>query len=50
MLGGYQQDHPLVLMADTECQIVGRAADADGRPLISSPTAPEPGALAGRLC
>jgi len=34
MLGGYQQDHPLVLMADTECQIVGRAIDTDGRPLI----------------
>jgi len=34
MLGGYQQDHPLVPMADTECQIVGRAIDTDGRPLI----------------
>ena len=34
MLGGYQQDHPLVLMADTECRIVGRATDADGRLLL----------------
>jgi protease YdgD len=34
MLGGYQQDHPLVLMADTECQIVGRAIDPDGLPLF----------------
>jgi protease YdgD len=34
MLGGYQQDHPLVLMADTECRIVGRAADASGRLLL----------------
>ena len=34
MLGGYQQDHPLVLMADTECQIVGRAIDPDGLPLL----------------
>ena len=34
VLGGYQQDHPLVPMADTECQIVGRAIDTDGRPLI----------------
>jgi protease YdgD len=34
MLGGYQQDHPLVLMADTECRIVGRATDASGRPLL----------------
>jgi hypothetical protein len=30
MLGGYQQDHPLVLMADTECRIDGRASDASG--------------------
>jgi protease YdgD len=34
MLGGYQQDHPLVLMADTECQIVGRVTDPDGLPLL----------------
>jgi len=34
MLGGYQQDHPLALMADTECQIVGRATDASGRLLL----------------
>jgi protease YdgD len=34
MLGGYQQDHPLVLMADTECRIVGRATDARGRLLL----------------
>jgi protease YdgD len=35
MLGGYQQDHPLFLMADTECQILGSATDGDGLPLIS---------------
>lgn len=34
MLGGYQQDHPLVLMADTECRIVGRATDGGGRLLL----------------
>jgi protease YdgD len=34
MLGGYQQDHPLVLMADTECRIVGRTTDASGRLLL----------------
>jgi protease YdgD len=34
MLGGYQQDHPLVLMADPECRIVGRSTDASGRPLV----------------
>jgi protease YdgD len=34
MLGGYQQDHPLVLMADTECRIVGRSTDASGLLLL----------------
>jgi protease YdgD len=34
MLGGYQRDHPLVLMADTGCQILGSATDGDRRPLI----------------
>jgi protease YdgD len=34
MLGGYQQDHPLVLMADTQCRIVGRSVDAGGRLLL----------------
>ena len=34
MLGGYQQDHPLVLTADTECQIVGRSTDASDRLLL----------------
>ena len=31
MLGGYQRDHPLLLMADPQCQIVGRSVDASGR-------------------
>jgi protease YdgD len=34
MLGGYQQDHPLTLMVDTQCRIIGSAADANGRPLL----------------
>ncbi len=34
MLGGYQQDHPLVLMTDPECRIVGRSTDASGRRLV----------------
>jgi protease YdgD len=34
MLGGYQQDHPLVLMADTDCHIVGRVTDSAGRLLV----------------
>src|SRR5262245_32968854 len=34
MLGRYQQVHPLVLMADTKCRIVGRFVDATGRQLL----------------
>ena len=34
MLGGYQQDHLLVLMVDRECPIVGRSTDASGRLLV----------------
>jgi protease YdgD len=34
MLGGYSQDHPLILMADTGCRIIGRIADGAGRPLL----------------
>ncbi len=34
MIGGYSQDHAQVLTADTECRIVGRAADAGGQPLL----------------
>jgi protease YdgD len=34
MLGGYQPDHPLVLMGDDACCIVGRTTDASGRLLL----------------
>jgi hypothetical protein len=34
MLGGYQQNHRLILMADTKCRIVGRFVDATGRQLL----------------
>jgi protease YdgD len=34
MLGGYQQDHPLVLMADTDCRIIERVTDSAGRMLL----------------
>ena len=34
MLGGYQQDHPLILTADTECRIIGWATDTAGRRLL----------------
>jgi protease YdgD len=34
MLGGYQQDHPLLLTADTQCRIGGRFVDTSGRLLL----------------
>ena len=34
MLGGYQQDHPLLLMADTQCRILGHFFDAVGHLLL----------------
>jgi hypothetical protein len=34
MLGGYQQDHSLILMADTRCRIGGRLVDGSGRLLL----------------
>ena len=34
MLGGYQQDHPLLLMADTQCRILGRFIVAGGHVLL----------------
>lgn len=34
MLGGYQQDHPLLLLADADCHVRGRVADAAGRFLL----------------
>jgi len=34
MLGGYQQGHSLVLMADPQCRILGRFVDASGRLLL----------------
>ena len=34
MLGGYQQDHPLLLTVDTQCQIDGRFVDATGQLLL----------------
>lgn len=33
MLGGYQQDRPEILLADTSCQVLGGAVH-DGRPLL----------------
>jgi protease YdgD len=34
MLGGYRQNHPLVLMGDDACRIVGRTTDASGQLLL----------------
>jgi protease YdgD len=33
-MGGYSQDHPLILTADAACRVVGRAVDGGGRPLL----------------
>ena len=33
-LGGYQRDHPLVLIADTGCRVLGRTVDTSGRALL----------------
>jgi protease YdgD len=42
-LGGYQRDHPLVMIADTDCRILGRAVDANGRALLRHSCAGLPG-------
>lgn len=34
MLGGYQQDRPEVLLADTDCRIVGLRRGRDGLPML----------------
>ena len=34
MLGGYQQNHPLILTADSGSRIIGWATDARGRRLL----------------
>jgi Trypsin len=49
MLGGYQQDHPLVLMADIDCRIVGRVTDFAGRLLVRH-NCTGTGVSAARLC
>ena len=41
MLGGYQQDHPLILTADIGCRIIGWATDAGGRLLHHNCTGTE---------
>jgi protease YdgD len=49
MLGGYQQDHPLVLMADVRCRIDGRLVDAGGQLLLRHNCAATGGASGGPL-
>jgi protease YdgD len=34
MLGGYQQDRPEVLLADTDCRVLGLRAEASGQPML----------------
>jgi protease YdgD len=43
VLGGYQRDSPLVIVADTDCRILGRAVDANGRALVRHSCAGLPG-------
>ncbi len=49
MLGGYQRDHPLVLMADTDCRVLGRVADAGGRTIVRHGCAGLPGLIGAPL-
>jgi protease YdgD len=49
MLGGYQQDHPLVLMADIRCRIDGRLVDAGGQLLLRHDCAATGGASGAPL-
>ncbi len=34
MVGGYSQDHPLVLTVDSKCRIIGQAVDGEGRRVL----------------
>jgi protease YdgD len=43
VLGGYQRDHPLVLIADIDCRVLGRAIDVGGRALLRHSCAGLPG-------
>ena len=48
MLGGYQQDRPEILLADTACRVLGGAVD-DGRPLLVHDCGATRGASGGPL-
>jgi protease YdgD len=49
VLGGYQKDHPLLLMADAQCRIVGRFVDSDGQLLLRHDCAATNGASGAPL-
>jgi hypothetical protein len=49
MLRGYQRDHPLVPMADTDCRVLGRRADAGGRTIVRHSCAGLPGLIGAPL-
>jgi len=49
MLGGYQQDRPEVLMADTACRLIGQFPDATGRSVIAHDCAGTRGASGSPL-
>jgi protease YdgD len=49
MLGGYQQDRAEVIMADTDCAVLGRARDDAGQALIAHGCAATRGASGAPL-
>ncbi len=49
MLGGYNRDHPLVLLADTGCRIIERVKDKAGREMLRHDCAATSGASGAPL-
>jgi len=49
VLGGYQKDHPLLLMVDAQCRIVGRFVDTRDRLLLRHNCTATSGASGGPL-
>ena len=49
MLGGYQQDRPEVLMADTACRLIGQFRDPSGRSVLAHDCAGTRGASGSPL-
>ena len=49
LLGGYNRDHPLILLADTQCRIIGRLKDEAGREMLRHDCAASSGASGAPL-